>query len=53
MAINKTPRIIITLEEAHIAKKEAKDVVDYMKNKLKLKVAMITGDNKHTAIKVA
>jgi cation transport ATPase len=53
MAINKTPRIIITLEEAHLAKKEAKEVVNYMRNKLKLKVGMITGDNKHTAVKVA
>jgi cation transport ATPase len=28
-------------------------VLEFLKNDLKLKVAMITGDNKHSALKVA
>lgn len=53
LAIGNTPRLIISLEEEHTSKEEAKAVVAYMKHVLKLKVAMITGDNKHTAVKVA
>jgi cation transport ATPase len=45
--------LIITLEETHLAKIESKEVVHYLKNNLKLKVKMITGDNKHAAYKVA
>lgn len=37
----------------HIAKPESRQVVDYLRNTLKLRVAMITGDNKHSAYKVA
>ena len=43
--MNKVPYLIITLEESHIAKPESKEVVDYLRKHLKLKVAMITGDN--------
>jgi cation transport ATPase len=41
------------MEELHIAKPESKEVIDYLKNTLKMRVAMITGDNKHAAMKVA
>ena len=53
MAVNNFPRILISLEEKHIAKDEAKVVLDYMRKEMGLKVMMITGDNKHTALKVA
>ena len=53
LAINNFPRFLISLEEKHIAKDEAKAVLNYMRRNLGLKVAMITGDNKHTALKVA
>jgi Cu+-exporting ATPase len=53
LAIEDIPRIILTLEEDHLAKGDAKCVLSYLKNVLKLKVGMITGDNKHTALKVA
>ena len=46
-------RLLISLEEEHLAKKEAKAVLDYLTKDLKLKVAMITGDNNFTAMKVA
>jgi Cu+-exporting ATPase len=41
------------MEEAHIAKLESQDVVHYLRNQLGMRVAMITGDNKHAAYKVA
>ena len=41
------------MEELHIAKPESKEVIDYLKNTLKMRVAIITGDNKHAAMKVA
>jgi P-type E1-E2 ATPase len=41
------------MEEAHIAKHESREVVNYLRNKMKLRVAMITGDNQHAAYKVA
>lgn len=53
LAINNIPRVLISLEEKHLAKEEAKPVLDYMRTKMGLKVAMITGDNKHTALRVA
>ena len=53
LAIGKTPRLIISLEEEHTSKEEAKAAVSYMKHVLKLKVGMITGDNRHTAVRVA
>ena len=53
MVVDKTPRLLISLEEAHLAKKEAIGVVSYLRDVMKLKVAMITGDNEHAAMKVA
>ena len=53
LAIGKTPRLVISLEEEHTSKDEAKAVVAYIKDELKLNVAMITGDNRHSAMKVA
>jgi P-type E1-E2 ATPase len=41
------------MEEMHIAKPESREVVNYLRNTLKLRVAMITGDNKYAAYKVA
>ena len=45
MVVNNIPRLLISLEEAHVAKPEAVAVVNYMRDVMKLKVAMITGDN--------
>jgi cation transport ATPase len=45
LAVDGIPQLIITLEETHLAKQESKEVVNYLKNVLKLKVKMITGDN--------
>lgn len=45
LAINKVPQLIISLEETHLAKPESKVVVNYLRKELKLRVAMITGDN--------
>lgn len=45
--------MLISLEEKHLAKEEAKPVLSYMRNVMGLKIAMITGDNKHTALRVA
>lgn len=53
LVISGSPRLLISLEEAHTAKQEALPVVNYIKNVLKMKVAMITGDNEHAAMKVA
>lgn len=53
LAVDEVPRLLISLEETHVAKPEARALVTYLKNVLKLKVGMITGDNKHSALKVA
>jgi len=53
MAVNTVPRLLISLEELHAAKPEARALITYLTEKLKLKVGMITGDNKHQALKVA
>lgn len=53
MCVRGAPHIILTLEEMHIAKPESKEVVEYLRNTLNMRVAMITGDNKHAAFKVA
>ena len=53
LVVNGTPRLLISLEEAHLAKPEALGVVTYLRNVLKVDVAMITGDNEHAAMKVA
>ena len=41
------------MEEAHIAKSESREVVSYLRSAMGMRVAMITGDNKHAAYKVA
>ena len=53
LAINKVPQLIISLEETHLAKPESREVVNYLRNVMKMRVAMITGDNQHAAYKVA
>ena len=53
LAIQKVPSLIISLEEAHLSKPESKYVIQYLQTQMKMKVCMITGDNKHSAIKVA
>jgi len=45
LAFNNQPQLIISLEETHIAKSEAREVIAYLRDKMKLKIAMITGDN--------
>ena len=47
------PQLIISMEETHIAKPESREVVSYLRQKMGLRVAMITGDNQHAAYKVA
>jgi Cu+-exporting ATPase len=53
LAVNGIPQLIITMEEAHIAKPESKEVVRYLRERMGMRVAMITGDNQHAAYKVA
>ena len=53
LAINRVPQLIISLEETHLVKPESKEVVNYLKRVMKMRVAMITGDNQHAAYKVA
>ena len=53
LVVNKVPQMIICLEEKHLAKPESKEVVNYLRYNLGMKVAMITGDNQHAAYKVA
>jgi len=53
MAVDSVPRLLVSLEELHVAKPEAQALIKYLTEKLKLKVGMITGDNKHQALKVA
>ena len=53
LVVDGAPRLLISLEEAHTAKKEALGVVNYIRDVLNLRVAMITGDNEHAAMKVA
>ena len=53
MVIDQVPRLLISLEESHLTKPEALAVVTYLRDVMNMKVAMITGDNKHTAQKVA
>ena len=45
--------MIISLEEKHLTKPEAKSVVHHLQNQMKMKVCMITGDNKYSALRVA
>ena len=45
LAADGIPQLIISMEETHIAKAESREVVNFLRNKLQLRVAMITGDN--------
>ena len=53
LAVNLKSQLIISLEETHLTKPESKEVVDHLRNNLKMDIAMITGDNQHAAFKVA
>ena len=53
MAVENLPRLLVSLEEQHLTKPEALAVVTYMRDVMGFKVAMITGDNKHAAYRVA
>lgn len=53
LVINKLPRLLISLEEISLCKPEALPVVNYLRDVMKMKIAMITGDNEHAAMKVA
>lgn len=53
VAINGLPCLFICVEENHIVRQEAVEVINYLKNTLKMKVALITGDNEMSAQKVA
>ena len=52
LVINKIPQLILALEETHLAKPESRQVIQYLQDVMKLRVCMITGDNKHSAYKV-
>ena len=53
LTIDGLPRLLISLEEAHLTKPESLGVVRYLRDVMEMKVAMITGDNEHAAMKVA
>lgn len=53
LAVQNVPQLIVSLEEEHLAKPEAQWVVSFLRDKMGMRVCMITGDNKHTARKVA
>lgn len=52
LVIDSVPSLIVSLEEAHLSKPEAKLVVNFLKT-MGMQVCMITGDNKHAAYKVS
>lgn len=51
IAIDRKPTAILGLSDT--IKEEAKEVVSYLKNKMKMKVFMLTGDNKYVASHIA
>lgn len=53
LAVDKVPSLVLTLQEDHLCKPEAKFVVNFLQNKMRMRVCMITGDNEHAAKKVA
>lgn len=53
LAINQTPRLVLSLEENYPAKNEARKVIRYLSQVLGIKIAMLTGDNMSSAHKVA
>lgn len=53
LTIDKIPQLVISLEEQHLSKPESKFVVNFLQYTMQVKVCMITGDNMHSALKVA
>lgn len=53
LVIDKIPQLVVALEETHLAKPVANFVVNYLRDSMKMRVCMITGDNKFSALKVA
>lgn len=53
LAVDDIPQLILSLEETHLAKDSALYVVNYFQTILGMRVCMITGDNKHSALRVA
>jgi Cu+-exporting ATPase len=53
MIVDGVPQLIISLEESELAKPEAQQVVAYFQKQMGMRVCMITGDNMHSAFKVA
>lgn len=53
LVVDEVPQLIISLEEEHLCKPEAKQVITYFQKVLRMQVCMITGDNMHSAFKVA
>lgn len=53
LTVDEIPQLILSLEETHLAKENALYVVNYLQTVMKMKVCMITGDNKYSALKVA
>ena len=51
--IDSVPRLVISLEEEHIAKPEARAAIRYLRDTLGLKVGIITGVNESSAMRVA
>lgn len=45
--------MILSLQETHTSKPESQLVVKYLQKEMGMKVYMITGDNKHSALRVA
>ena len=53
LAVENEPRLLISMNEKHVTKPEALPVVNYLRDVMGMRVAMITGDNEHVALKVA
>ena len=53
LAIDQVPRLVFSLEEEYPTRKEAMQVVKYLKQHMGIRVAMLTGDNMSSAQKVA
>lgn len=53
MAVGLVPYVILSLEEEELTKPEARDVIEFLRGEMNMKIYMITGDNKHSALKVA
>ena len=53
LVIDKVPQLVVALEEAHLSKPLAMFVVNYLRTVMNMRVCMITGDNKFSALRVA